>query len=194
MAEQTRTRSVAGLIAVPLCLAVGAVVGCSSNGNANPPAGNGGSSGGGGTSDASQVDSTDAAITCTNDPRAEKFALNMTHKGDNEAGPNLSFVIVGATDNPPAVDNNTWTLKILDASGQPVKDAVLTFPKGQHPSDPWMPDHTHGALAAKAVNNGDGTYTVKPLYFFMGGIWSTYISATSGSVTDTTTFTFCIGS
>jgi len=105
-----------------------------------------------------------------------------------------NVVIVGASDNPPAVDNNTWTVKVLDASGQPVKDAVLSFPKEMHPSDPWMPDHSHGALQAKAVNNGDGTYTVSPLYFFMGGIWSTYISATSGSVTDTTTFTFCIGS
>ena len=95
---------------------------------------------------------------------------------------------------PPAVDNNTWTLKILDASGQPVKDAVLTFPKQSHPSDPWMPDHSHGAVPAKAVNNNDGTYTVAPLYFFMGGIWSTYISAQSGSVTDSTTFTFCVGS
>ena len=191
MAEQTRTRSVTGLIALPLCVAIGAVTGCSSNGNANP-SGNAESSSGGGAS-ADDVDS-DASITCTNDPRGEKFALNMTHKGDNEAGPNLTFVIVNASDNPPAVDNNTWTLKILDASGQPVKDAVLSFPKGSHPSDPWMPDHSHGALAAKAVNNGDGTYTVSPLYFFMGGIWSTYISATSGSVTDTTTFTFCIGS
>jgi hypothetical protein len=96
--------------------------------------------------------------------------------------------------NPLAVDNNMWTLKILDASGQPVKDATLSFPKNGHPGDPWMPDHTHGTTPAKAKNNMDGTYTITPLYFFMGGVWSLFISATSGSVTDTTTFTFCVGS
>ena len=31
------------------------------------------------------------------------------------------------------------------------------------------------------------------LNFFMGGVWSTYISATTGSMTDSTTFTFCVG-
>ena len=55
-----------------------------------------------------------------------------------------------------------------------------------------MPDHSHGALPAKATNNMDGTYTIAPLYFFMGGIWALYIQATVGSVTDSTTFMFCV--
>ena len=92
----------------------------------------------------------------------------------------LSFVIVGANFNPPAVDNNTWTLKVLDANGQPVKDAVLSFPPQSHPSDPWMPDHTPRRPSREGVNNNDGTYTIAPLYFFMGGIWSMYIQAQTG--------------
>jgi hypothetical protein len=181
MAEQTRLRPVTGLITLPL-LAVAAAIGCSSS-NSDTSATDGD---GGGTSD--------LVISCAHDPRTEPFALPLTHKGDNEAGPNLSFVITGSMYNPLAVDNNMWTLKVLDASGQPVKDAMLTFPKNGHPADPWMPDHTHGTTPARAKNNMDGTYTITPLYFFMGGVWSTFISATSGSVTDTTTFTFCVGS
>ena len=191
MAEQTRAREGASFVKLSLCVAavgLGALVGCSSGSGA---AGNSGASSGGTTADSDPTGSTDASIGCVGDPRGEKFTANMTHKGD--AGL-LSFVIAGSNFSPPAVDDNSWTLKVLDASGQPVNDAVLTFPAQSHPSDPWMPDHTHGALPAKSVNNNDGTYTVAPLYFFMGGIWSTYISATSGSVTDSTTFTFCVGS
>jgi YtkA-like len=175
MADQTWTRPVTGLITLALSLAVVAAVGCSSN--SDSPDGDGGSA--------------DEVISCVNDPRTEPFALNLTHKGDSGM---LSFVIAGSMYTPLAVGTNMWTLKILDASGQPVKDAMVTFPKNGHQSDPWMPDHTHGTTPAKAKNNMDGTYTLTPLYLFMGGVWSTYISATSGSVTDTTTFTFCVGS
>jgi hypothetical protein len=181
MAERRRTGSVTHLATLSVCVwAVSGPGGCSSSSEANP-----------GSTSAGATASMDAAIGCAADPRGEAFTPNLTHKGD--AG-QLSFVIAGANFSPPAVDNNTWTLKILDGSGQPVSDAVLTFPARSNPSDPWMPDHSHGALPAKAVNNQDGTYTVAPLYFFMGGIWSTFISAQAGSVTDSTTFTFCVGS
>jgi hypothetical protein len=181
MAEQTRTRPVTGLITLPLLLAVAAAIGCSSN--SDTPAPQDGDSG-----------TSAAVISCANDPRTEPFTLPLTHKGDNEAGPGLSFVLAGSMYNPLAVDNNTWTLKVLDATGQPVKDATLTFPKGGRAGDPWMPDHTHATTPAQVKNNMDGTYTINPLYFFMGGVWSLYINATSGSVTDSTTFTFCVGS
>jgi hypothetical protein len=190
MAELSRTRPVVRIVAGSFCLAVATALpgsGCSS----------GGASGGNGTGNSLDPDGGidrggDASIGCVGDPRGEKFALNMTHKGDSGM---LSFVIAGANFTPPAApDNNSWTIKVLDASGQPVKNATLTFPKNGHPSDPWMPDHPHGAPLAQYMNNMDGTYTVAPLYFFMGGIWSTYIVAQVGSVTDTTTFTFCAGS
>jgi hypothetical protein len=181
MAEQTRMRPAKSFVALSLAIGVGAglggLAGCSSG------------SAGSGTDDTGPA--SDAEIGCTGDSGTEEFTSNLTHRGDSGS---LSFVIAGANFTPPAVDNNTWTLKILDASGQPVKDAVLTLPPGSGHSDPWMPLHTHGALAAKAVNNNDGTYTVAPLYFFMGGVWSTYIQAQTGSVTDSTTFTFCVGS
>jgi len=184
MAEQSQSRLVPGFIKLSLLAMAGAALGglggCSSNSETA------------GSNSADVGTTSDGSIGCTSDPRGEDFMLNLTHKGDNGM---LSFVIVGANDIPPAVDNNTWTVKILDASGQPVNDAVLSFPDNGHPADPWMPDHSHGALPAKAVNNKDGTYTIAPLYFFMGGIWSTFIQATVGSVpVDSTTFTFCVNS
>ncbi len=152
MAEQRRTSPGTWFIKLSLCAGIGVTLGglggCSSN------------------SDSAGADGG-TNIGCAADPRAEDFTTNLTHKGTNGL---LSFVIAGSNFTPPAVDNNTWTVKILDASGQPVKDAVLTFPALSHPSDPYMPDHSHGALPAKATNNNDGTYTIKPLYFFMGGI------------------------
>lgn len=180
MAEQRRTRPVAWFIKLSLCAGIGAALGglggCSSN---SASSGNGDSS------------SSDASIGCATDPRVEDFTANLTHKGTNGM---LSFVIAASNYSPPAVANNTWTVKVLDATGQPVKDAVLSFPADSHPSDPFMPDH-HGDLPAKSVNNGDGTYSIAPLYFFMGGVWSTYIQATTPSVPeDDTTFTFCVGS
>jgi YtkA-like len=178
MDQQIGTHWAARLGALSLSLVAG-LSSCSSANQTTP------------TSTQSAIALADAAIGCAKDPRGEAFTPELTHEGDSG---NLSFVIAGANYSPPAVTDNTWTLKVLSASGEPVKDAVLTFPKQSHPSDPWMPDHGHGDVPARAVNNNDGTYTITPLYFFMGGIWSTYISAQSGSVTDSTTFTFCVGS
>jgi hypothetical protein len=195
MAELTHTRPVARFVALGVASALTGLSGCSS-GSDSSSKGNVGTTGDSGSGalvsgDDGGAGSSDASIGCAGDPRAEAFTPNLTHKGDSGM---LSFVIAGSNFSPPAVDNNTWTLKVLDASGQPVKDAVLSFPANGNPSDPWMPDHSHGALPAKATNNMDGTYTIAPLYFFMGGIWKTYIEATSGSVKDSTTFTFCVGS
>ena len=202
MAQLSRTRPVVRFATASFCLAVGTALagsGCSSASTSGGPGGN--NMANSVDADAGFDPGSDASIGCVGDPRGETFKLNMTHKGDSGM---LSFVIAGANFTPPAVDDNSWTIKVLDASGQPVKNAMLTFPTdvtlpmsttpGSHPSDPWMPDHSHGAHPAQYMNNMDGTYTVAPLYFFMGGIWSTYIQAQVGTMTDSTTFTFCVGS
>jgi hypothetical protein len=172
--ELTQMRSAAGCLALALGLGLPA---CSSSSNGAAPAEDGGS------------------IGCTTDPRVETMMVNLTHKGDNAKinKPHLSFIITKADFIPPAAENNTWTLKILDASGQPVNDATITFPLLGHPSDPWMPDHGHPDAHAMATKNADGTFNISPLYFFMAGVWSTYIQAQVGSVTDSTTFTVCVG-
>jgi hypothetical protein len=193
MFELSRRRPVSRAVTVSLAVAVatalGGTSGCSSGSKSsgNETTDNAGL---GVAEDGGTEPSDGDTIGCAGDPRGETFALNMTHKGDSGM---LSFVIAKANFIPPAIAVNSWTIKVLDASGQPVRNATLAFPKNDHPADPWMPDHSHGAVPARATNNNDGTYTVTPLYFFMGGIWATYIQATVGSVTDGTTFMFCVG-
>ena len=52
--------------------------------------------------------------------------------------------------------------KIEDASGQAVKDAVVSLPSDASPyGDPWMPVHRHGSsILPMVTNNGDGTATL----------------------------------
>ncbi len=180
MVELHQMRPPVGFFALSLGLGLAA---CSSNNDTSAAPG----------SNSAGADSP--VVSCAADPRAETFKENLTQQGDSlkSKKPGFSFVLVKGTDEPPAVENQSWTLKILDANGKPVTDAQVTLPSGNaRPADPWMPDHGHGSVGA-AKSNGDGTYTISNLYFFMAGIWSTYISATSGSTTDSTTFTFCVG-
>ncbi len=184
MLELKKMRPAAGFLVLSLGFGIAA---CSSN-NDGPTDGAPGGTDDGGMSG------------CAHDPRVEMLTANLTHKGKS----GISFVItksqlVGATSDPTflqpqAGQNNQWTLKILDANGQPTKGAMVTFPiLGDRPSDPWMPDHSHPAAHAMATPNPDGTFNISPLYFFMGGVWSTYVQAQVGSVTDSTTFTVCAG-
>lgn len=99
----------------------------------------------------------------------------------------LTFILVAANPAPPAIDDNAWTVKVLDSGGSPVSGATLSIKT-------WMPDHGHGSPeAAAATANPDGTYTVQPLYLFMTGLWQVTITAQLGAVSDAATFSFCIG-
>jgi len=123
-------------------------------------------------------------VGCQSDPRADSYAANTTKMGKSGV---FQFTLVSADPAPPALNNNTWTLKLADASGAPVTNA--TFPK----ISPYMPDHGHGSTATPvATPNGDGTYGITPLYFFMGGLWQVTIQAQSGSQSDSAVFSFCV--
>jgi|CZKU01.1.fsa_nt_gi hypothetical protein len=100
----------------------------------------------------------------------------------------LTFVLTSIMPAPPATGTLTWTLKILDASGQPVKDATMTSIKT------WMPVHGHGSGAVPvASNNGDGTYTIDNVYLYMAGVWQVTFDVKSGATTDSAMFSFCLG-
>ena len=147
-------------------LSLGAVA-CSSN-NA--------SSGG----DDAGVD-TGAVVGCDS-PQEQTYAANMQQAGASKV---FTFVLVSSDPAPPADDNNTWVVQLLDVSGQPVTDATFT-------ALATMPTMTHGTTPVTITSNGDGTYTFTPLYFFMAGLWQVAIKATSGPDTDTTSFYFCV--
>ncbi len=163
-----------------------AAAGCSSGGGS----GNGPGNMEAGASDGGGISAGDSGlVSCASDPRVDPYALPLTKAGDHHS---LTFSLVSSTADPPARGNETMKIKIVDGSGQPVVGATLTFPKLGGTYDPYMPDHHHGSAAPLATDNGDGTYTLTPLYFFMSGVWEVAIQAQSGSVTDGTMFTFCI--
>lgn len=124
-------------------------------------------------------------VGCLTDPRDDTYAANLTKQGQSG---NFQFVLVSAQPAPPATLTNTWTVQLL-AGSSPVTGATFSW----GPKSVWMPDHGHGATAQPQVqDNGDGTYTITPLYFFMAGLWQVTLTAQSGSTTDTAVFSFCI--
>ena len=124
--------------------------------------------------------------------------VDTYYPGISKAGTSgdFTFILVSADPTPPSDPReNTWTFKVVDKSGQPVKDATLslpTTPQWTFPQNPWMPFMRHGAPVPLTVkSNGDGTGTVT-IDFNMSQYWQTHICAQSGSTTDCATFSFCL--
>lgn len=130
----------------------------------------------------------DAADDCTNDPRAETFFAGIDHHGDASS---LDFVIVSADPAPPARPNNTWVLQVNGMSagvvGAPQTGVAMAV-------TPFMPDHQHGTPIPVNITTMPtaGQYQLSPINTWMPGLWTVTIQAQSGSVSDQTTFSFCI--
>jgi hypothetical protein len=134
--------------------------------------------------DAGAASDGDAGPVC--DPRytPDNIVPGLTKQGDMGA---LTFVLVSADQVPPVANWNTWVVKVLDKSGQPVTNATFTKVKT------YMPLHGHPSSVVPTVtNNGDGTYTIK-MYLFMPGVWQVTPYVTVGSTMDQVTYSFCAG-
>ena len=120
-------------------------------------------------------------IDCSTDPRVFTYQAGMTVASQSGQ---LKFMLEQSNPAPPAKGNDTWTLKVTTTAGvaQP----------GLHMSVlPFMPDHGHGtSVNASITDNGDGTYTVAPLYFFMPGVWR--ITFSTATPSDSAVFFFCV--
>jgi hypothetical protein len=188
-----------------------------SAGNPNTTAGNQDTSVGDPDTSANDEDASgaDAAPTCQSGSyHVDSYAPPMMKVGspasgnpdDAGASSHVTFVlesdqIMGAASSPAEPFTNVFTLKLMDSSGQPVKDATVTLPTGDQalgwtfPKNPWMPLHGHGSSITPTItNNGDGTYSVST-YFFMAGLWQMYLVAqTTGAdaVTDSAMYSFCL--
>jgi hypothetical protein len=132
-----------------------------------------------------QVGNDDGAlIGCQTDPRDDTYAPNLTKTGKSGL---FQFVLVSANPAPPALNNNSWVLRVVDAKGNPLPGASIVS------VTPFMPDHGHGTSAVPmATPNGDGSFTVAPLYLYMAGLWQITIVAQSGTQKDSAVFSFCI--
>jgi hypothetical protein len=156
-----------------LLLPLSVLVACASN--AVGTGGTGGT-GGGGTGASDSI--------CSTDPRAMVYAIGLTATAMDGK---MKASFVDATPAPPSKNENSWTLKVIDASGNPISGAAIT-------AKPFMPDHGHGASVVPTITSmTDGTYEIANLDLFMPGIWTVTltITPTSGPV-DTVVFSFCI--
>jgi hypothetical protein len=137
---------------------------------------------------AGDADLLEGAVSCAMDPRIDTYTAGLTKAGAKGAA---QVKIVSADPAPPAKGGNTWSIQILDASGNPL-DATVTV-------DEKMPDHGHGTAVKPKITPGDGagTYTIAPLYLFMAGVWRVQLSilpagADGGPPIDVVSFYFCI--
>jgi nitrogen fixation protein FixH len=121
------------------------------------------------------------------DMASATFEAGMAQKGASGA---LTFQLTSVNGGTVAQGLDTWTVKITDASCQPVDGASLTIKA-------WMPEHNHGWLAATSTPQGGGVYEVGNLDLFMDGFWQITFTATATTdgaapVTDSTVFSFCL--
>jgi hypothetical protein len=162
----------ASFVAVSIAMGLAGAVGCSSASHPDTA---------GGADDSGAGPDTSGLVGC-DDPRVQTYAPNMQQLG---ASGHFSFVLVSSSPAPPADESNIFVLQVLDGSGQPVTGATVTV-------IPTMPLMSHGTSGVSVSPNADGSYTLSPLYFFMAGMWEVAIKATSGGVTDTTSYYFCV--
>jgi hypothetical protein len=122
--------------------------------------------------------------TLCSDPRADAWALPITKSSMNGS---FKVSLTSADYSPPIIGINTWQLTVADASDAPVTGAITTI-------KPWMPDMGHGTSVVPSATAGSatGSYTVKPLYFFMAGFWATTFTLTDGATTDTVVYSVCL--
>lgn len=124
-----------------------------------------------------------ATISCANDPRKDTYTANLEKAGASGV---YRFTLLSATPAPPIRGTNSWSLRLTDTSGAVLSGATVDI-------SPYMPDHGHGpSVKAAATEEGDHSYTVAPLYFFMPGLWQVTFKASVADKSDTAVFTFCV--
>jgi hypothetical protein len=162
-------------------IVAGAVTGCSSRSN----------EGAGQTSGQETADAAAdvAVVGCTG--QGDTYSANMEKPGKNGK---YTFTLVQAMPAPPALLGNTWTLKVVDASGKsPAMAQVSAFP--------YMPKMGHGSSQVpQLAANPDGTFAVSDVYLFMDGLWTVTFTVSSPetdggakpAALDDAVYTFCI--
>jgi hypothetical protein len=109
----------------------------------------------------------------------------------------------------PAIGIAAFTVAVMAAAdggveGGAAQDAGASVPAALSmsapavpstvPGNPWMPVHLHGgSTAVDVVDQGQGTFAVSAVDFFMGGYWQLYLDLVpAAGVTDRVTFSICI--
>jgi hypothetical protein len=126
-------------------------------------------------------------VSCSDDARVDTYTAKLTKPGENGL---LGFELTESDPAPPAKGANTWTLTITDADGNAMSGTLAV--------ELFMPDHGHGTSVPPVVSfdAASGTYTVKPVYLFMPGVWRItldyYADPAGGKPVDAASFYFCV--
>ena len=131
-------------------------------------------------------DATAMLSSCDTETRAIKYMPNLTLSSESGA---FTAVLVESRPGPPIKGTSDWTVRILDASGNPVAGLAFT-------ALPKMPDHTHQTSVVPVVTDkGGGVYDLSPVYLFMPGYWTVTLTLPLASgATDNVVFPICIPS
>jgi hypothetical protein len=125
------------------------------------------------------------ASACATDPRASPYTPGLTRPSQHG-----KFVaqLQKSDPAPPAKGDNTWDIRLVDATGEPVEGARIDVM-------PFMPDHGHGTSIDAVVtpaSSGGGQYSISPINLWMPGLWQVTLRAEADGVTDDVVFGFCI--
>lgn len=112
--------------------------------------------------------------------------LTLKHASDHQA-----FVVeLEPPATPPAVNAiHAWRIRVLDASGAPVRNARIAVDGG-------MPQHGHGFPTRPRVTRevGDGIYLLEGMKFNMTGWWEIRLRLDAQQASDTVTFNTVLAS
>lgn len=113
--------------------------------------------------DAGVSNSDGAFVTCANEPRALPYQAGMAVMSSE--GGALTVKLLSSTPAPPIKGQNTWVIEIADtASGMALEGLDVTV-------EPYMPDHMHSTTRVVVEPTAPATYTLRPVYLYMSGLW-----------------------
>lgn len=119
-------------------------------------------------------------LTCQNDSRVEAWAPNLSFASSDGA---MKVTLLQSTPAPPAQGLNSWSIKVTDGSGNPLPNLSLQLV-------PYMPDHHHGpSVTPEITSNGDGTYSITNIDYFMPGVWQNTLQ---DGTSESAVIDFCI--
>jgi hypothetical protein len=171
------------------CLVLLVLAACGNHGPTGATSSNATGSEAGPSDDAAVAD--DALIgevSCVDDTRVDHYTANLKKPGQKGV---YTFQLSQSDPAPPSKGSNTFVLKVTSADNMAVAGDLRVSLK--------MPDHGHGTSIKPVVSfdGASGSYTVKPLYLFMAGVWRIQFDVYAGDPdagppTDTVAFLFCI--
>jgi hypothetical protein len=181
-------------LALASSLLVGVCTGCSSSGATGTP---GASTAGSAGSSASLGDPS-GTVDCAAEPNVDTYAAGLKKASVSGA---FEFELVSSAPAPPALNDNTFMVRVTAADGSPVGVG------GQLSATLDMPEHGHMSPKTPVItfDTATSTFTLDPMYFFMVGLWRVTLTfspaaeseaaagaSNSPSPTDSVELRFCV--